>query len=106
VTLVIGAFLIFYPASTNLLAAVSVAALVVSDLLLHRVGGIDARWYVAALVLLAGAVVFNVLGRSGASTCAPDETLQFHGLWHVLSALALAAYFVATVQPRNQEPLP
>jgi hypothetical protein len=29
-------------------------------------------------------------GRTGAPTCAPDSRLQLHGLWHVLSASALA----------------
>ena len=32
------------------------------------------------------------------------DVIQFHGLWHVLSALAFGAYFIATVRPRNQEP--
>ncbi|MEA2024604.1 MAG: hypothetical protein U9N79_10020 [Actinomycetota bacterium] len=96
--------LILVPTSTNLLAAVSIAALVVSDLLMHRVGGIDGRWYAAALALFAAALVFNALGRTGAPTCVPDDVIQFHGLWHILSAPAFGAYFVATVRPRNQEP--
>ncbi len=97
--------LILFPTSTNILTTVSVVALVVSDLLMHRIGGIDGRWYAAALALFAGALLFNALGRSGASTCAPDDVLQFHGLWHVLSALAFGAYFVAMTRPRNEEPL-
>jgi hypothetical protein len=106
VSAVIAVVLILYPASTNTLAGVSIAALVVSDLLMHRVGGIDGRWYATALALFAGALLFDALGRSGASTCTPDHVVQFHGLWHVLSAMAFGAYFIATVQPRNQEPLP
>lgn len=98
--------LVSWPTSTNLLAAVSIAALFVSDVLMHRVGGIDGRWYATALALFAGALLFNVLGRSGAATCAPGGVFQFHGLWHVLSAMAFGAYFVATARPRNQEPPP
>lgn len=97
--------LVLFPTSTNLLTAISVVALVISDLLVHKVGGIDGRWYVTALALFAGALLLNALGRSGASTCVPEDMLQFHGLWHVLSALAFGAYFVATTRPRNQEPL-
>ncbi|MFV9672273.1 MAG: hypothetical protein ACNYZH_03520 [Acidimicrobiia bacterium] len=101
----IAVALVSFPTSTNILTAISVVALVVSDLLMHRIGGIDGRWYAATLALFAGALLFNALGRSGASTCAPDDVLQFHGLWHVLSALAFGAYFVAMTRPRNEEPL-
>ncbi|MEA3501414.1 MAG: hypothetical protein U9R47_01460 [Actinomycetota bacterium] len=98
--------LVLFPASTNVLTGISVVALIVSDLLMHRIGGINGRWYAAALTLFAAALLFNALGRTGASTCAPDDVIQFHGLWHVLSAVAFGAYFVAMVRPRNQEPLP
>ena len=102
----IAVVLIAAPPSTNLLAGASIAALVVSDLLMHRIGGIDGRWYGAAIALFAGALLFNVLGRSEAPTCAPGDVLQFHGLWHILSALGFGAYFVAMTGPRNQEPTP
>lgn len=101
----IAVTLIVFPTSTNILTAISVAALVGSDLLMHRIGGIDGRWYAAALALVAGALLFNALGRSGVSTCAPDDVLQYHGIWHVLSAVAFGAYFVSTTRPRNEEPL-
>lgn len=104
-SMTIASTLAFFPASTNILTAISVVALLVSDLLMHRIGGIDGRWYAVALALVAGALLFNVLGRSGASTCAPDDALQFHGLWHALSAVAFGAYFVAMTRPRNEEPL-
>jgi len=97
--------LLIAPTSTNVLTAISVVALVVSDFLVRRVGGIDGRLYAAALSLFAGALVFNVLGRTGASTCAPDHAFQLHGVWHVLSAVAFGAYFIATTRPRDQEPL-
>ncbi len=94
------------PSSTNVLTAISVVALVVSDLLLHRIGGINGHWYAAALLLLAASLVFNILGRSDTTTCDPDSLIQFHALWHVSSALSLGAYFVATTVPRDQEPIP
>ena len=94
------------PSSTNFLTGISVVALVASDLLLHRIGGINGRWYAAALLLFAASLVFNILGRSGTATCDPDSLIQFHALWHVMSALSLGAYFVATTVPRDQEPIP
>ena len=100
----ISVILIFIPTSTNVLTTIAVVAFVVSDLLMHRIGGIDGRWYAAALVLLAASLLFNLLGRSAASTCDPDSLLQFHALWHVFSACALGAYFVSMTVPRNQEP--
>jgi hypothetical protein len=104
VSAIMAIVLILFPTATNLLTAAAVVGLVASDILMHRVGGIDGRWYALALGLFAGALLFNALGRSGTSTCAPDQMLQFHGLWHVLSAVAFGAYFVSTTQPRNQEP--
>jgi len=74
--------------------------------LLHRIGGINGRWYAAALILFGASLVFNVLGRTETATCDPDALVQFHALWHVLSAAALGAYYVATTVPRDQEPTP
>ena len=101
----VAIILLAFPESTNLLTAVSAVAFVGSGLLVHKVGGIDGRSYATALALFAVALLLNALGRSGASTCVPEGVFQFHGLWHVLSALAFGAYFVATTRPRNQEPL-
>ena len=100
----ISALLIAAPTSTNVLTGIAVVALVVSDLLMHRIGGIDGRWYAAALVLITMSLLFNILGRSTAATCDPESLVQFHALWHVFSACALGAYFVSMTVPRNQEP--
>ena len=106
VTITGSVILIATPSSTNLLTGISIAALIASDVLMHRIGGINGRWYAAAVLLFAGSVAVNLLGRSGAATCDPQSPVQFHALWHVLSAAALGAYFVATTFPRNQEPNP
>lgn len=100
----ISAILIVAPTSTNVLVGFSIVALIVSDVLMHRVGGINGRWYVAAVSLFAASLLCNALGRSEVSPCEPEAMLQFHSLWHVLSAIALGAYFVAMTVPRNQEP--
>lgn len=98
--------LVATPTSTNLLTVISIAALIASGVLMHRIGNINGRWYAAAVLLIAASLVVNLLGRSGAATCDPQSLIQFHALWHILSATALGAYFVATTAPRNQEPSP
>ena len=100
----ISAVLIAAPTSTNLLTGIAVFAFIVADLSMHRIGGIDGRWYSVALFLIAASLLFNVLGRSTAATCDPESLVQFHALWHVFSASALGAYFVSMTVPRNQEP--
>jgi hypothetical protein len=52
----------------------------------------DRRGYILAFaILLFGAVAFT-FGRSNSPLCSPGGLVQLHGLWHVLAALALAAY--------------
>jgi hypothetical protein len=106
VTAAASAVLIASPDSTNVLTGISIVALITSDLLLRRIGGINGRWYAAALILFGASLVFNLLGRSSTATCDPDTLIQFHALWHVLSAAAFGAYYVATTVPRDQEPSP
>jgi hypothetical protein len=45
----------------------------------------------AAAALLAAAAA-NLLGRTGAPLCRPGSVFQLHALWHVLTAVALAAW--------------
>ncbi len=105
-TAAMSAILLIAPDATNALTAIAVVALIGSDFLMHRVGGINGRWYAAALLLFAASLAFNLAGRTGAPTCDPDSLLQFHSAWHALSAAGLGAYFVAMTVPRNQEPNP
>ena len=104
VTVVTSIVLLLAPTSTNTLTGVAVAALVLSGIRMHQVGGINGRWYAAALGLIAASLLFNVLGRTGASTCDPESLLQFHALWHICAATGLGAYFISMTVPRNREP--
>lgn len=104
VTAAAAVVLVASPDATNVLTGISVAGLIASDFLVRRIGGVNGRWYAAALLLLAASLVFDLLGRSGVATCNPDSLLQFHALWHALAAAAFGAYYVATTVPRNQEP--
>jgi hypothetical protein len=45
-----------------------------------------------ALLAMGLAVTSYVLGRTGAPTCQPGSRWQWHGVWHVLGAVAAAAW--------------
>jgi hypothetical protein len=45
-----------------------------------------------AVTSMGIAAVFFALGRTSSPLCDPDSPVQFHGAWHVLVALSLAAY--------------
>ena len=101
--LVLSLALVLSPGLTNVLMVATVISLVVSDIVLHRRGRLSSWWYVVSLVTIAVAVAMFLLGRTGAPLCDPDSLFQGHGLWHVLAAISLGAYFVATSDSRVTE---
>lgn len=90
------------PGITNIFTLLVTVALIASDVQLERSGGIARPWWVAALVAMTSAIVLFLLGRTGGLLCDPDSAFQGHGLWHALSAAALAFYFVATSTARTR----
>ncbi len=92
---VLALSLALYPGITNALMVAVVVALVGADIALHRRGRLRTGWYIAALVGLIAAVTMFILGRTGGLVCDPGSIFQGHALWHLLSAAALGAYFVA-----------
>jgi hypothetical protein len=100
---VLSVALVVLPGLTNLLMIATVVVLVVSDVTIHRRGTLATPWYVASIVGIVAAVVMFVLGRTGAPLCNPDSLFQGHGIWHLLGAVALGAYFVATSDSRVRE---
>jgi hypothetical protein len=54
-------------------------------------------WLIAAAALLLGGAAYLV-GRSGSSLCHPESGLQFHAVWHVLVAIAAAAFAYAAFE--------
>jgi hypothetical protein len=58
-------------------------------------------------VLALGAIVM-LLSRTGAPLCFPDAVMQGHAIWHVLAALGIGIYAVATFdlvpQPATASP--
>ncbi len=100
---VLALSLALYPGITNVLMVGVVVALVGADIALHRRGRMRTGWYVAGLVALITAVAMFILGRTGGLVCEPGSIFQGHALWHLLSAAALGAYFVATSDVRVQK---
>src|SRR6266540_2161865 len=52
------------------------------------------RGRVVMLAALAVGVTAYLAGRTGSPLCRPDSLLQPHALWHVLTAVAMAAWAV------------
>lgn len=53
----------------------------------HRGSG---RRLATPVLLLAGAVMVMMLGRTGEPWCRPDSVVQAHAVWHVLAATGVA----------------
>jgi hypothetical protein len=92
--------LVLSPGVTNVITGVTVALLVIGDVLVRRVGTVPRTWFSGAMVALAVAVTFLVLGRTGNLLCDPESVVQGHALWHVFGAVALGAYAIATGEAR------
>jgi len=92
--------LVFAPTITNVLTVLVTLALIASDIELERRDGIRRRWWILSLVAMALAVGLFVLGRTGGPLCDPGSPFQGHALWHILSAVAIGLYFVATSRGR------
>jgi hypothetical protein len=91
------------PSTTNLIAAVAGgAALTAGAVAATRVAA-GRGWRVVAAACLGAGAVFHVLGRTGGRWCEPSSPWQPHAAWHVLTAVALAAWgraaLVETVRP-------
>lgn len=57
----------------------------------------DVRWGPLVVTIVTGTVgaALRLLGRTGGPLCEPTTLLQPHALWHVLAAIAVAAFAVA-----------
>lgn len=91
--LVVAAFPGFAAALTALLAAMAVLV----EVRWHALGSQpwrERRITAALVAVLAVAGICFVLGRTGAPTCNPLGTLQFHGLWHVSAATAFGLWWL------------
>lgn len=79
------------------------------SLVVLAVAGLAAAWRRRKLPRPSGlaaatfgaAVAVNLLTRTGAPLCRPHALLQGHAVWHALTAVALAAWFVRWPPPRD-----
>lgn len=105
---VLGAVLALAPTATyGMYAFVGAVAGLGEILEIHRElpalreRGITAeRWALvgAAAALTLGATAFFV-GRTGGALCDPASPMQWHAVWHVAAAAAMALYAVGRIAP-------
>ena len=100
------------------LTAAAVAAILVLEIVIARRGRrprprIGGRWVAMTIVGVAAlAVATWILGRTDSPFCDPDDVLQLHAAWHVLSAIVfglwwwLAAWLPARPDAIEDEPVP
>jgi predicted membrane channel-forming protein YqfA (hemolysin III family) len=99
--MLLAAVLVIAPDATNAVTAVLLVVLAASDVVVHRTSGVAGRWYAVALATAAFSVASLILGRTGWPLCDPEGVAQSHAGWHLLSAVALFSYFMATVPARR-----
>ena len=82
---------------TNVAAVVGVVVVVrVEVLARHR--GLAPVWTRPLLVLAAAAVLAWLLGTPSSPACSAESWIQPHALWHVLSAVLVAAWMGRAVE--------
>lgn len=91
----------------NVAAGVLLVAAAVLEVLVVRRGERDGRRRsrLVAVGLVALAAGSWLLGRTGSPACDPDGLFQFHGLWHVLSALVFGAWWWSAFRSPESDPV-
>jgi hypothetical protein len=89
--------LVVAPDSSNAVTAVLGVGAAGTEVAVSRIGHLrttraDRVAYAVAAGCLALGVTVQLLGRTAAPLCDPDEVWQGHALWHVLTAVALGAW--------------
>lgn len=75
--------------------AVTVAALLVAEVLVGR----PRRTWVPLLTVGVVAALLNGLGRTDAPLCDPESVVQWHGVWHLLTAAGFVLWGRAALTP-------
>lgn len=72
-----------------------------------RAEGLSARRLarLGVLVALALAATAFFVGRTDGPLCRPDSAFQWHAVWHVLAAAAVALYAFAAIEPERERPV-
>ena len=103
----VGVVLLFLPGSGFALAFLLVPAAGLGELAAYRAGyrprpsdgwsAWMATWMMVVLTFALAVGAF-LLGRTASWLCNPDSVFQYHAVWHVLSALAAAAFAFAGLE--------
>lgn len=96
----IGLLFALVPDSSLIITGIIAAGVVAAEVVAYRTGcrrpdGHFGGWfYWLAGGLLAVALTANLLTGTGAPFCDPQDIIQGHGIWHLLTALAFGAWAI------------
>lgn len=90
--------------NANAAFVVAVALTVGSDVVMHR--RIRRQKGLYAMVGAVGVLAVGafLVGRTGAALCDPESALQFHAIWHMLAAITVGLYALASEPIRARIP--
>ncbi|GMQ84656.1 MAG: hypothetical protein BMS9Abin07_0220 [Acidimicrobiia bacterium] len=94
--------LLVSPGITNVLTGIVIILLIASDVAMWRRTEPNRSWYAGAGAVLVAALALNFAGRTDAPWCDSTTLLQPHAGWHVLAAVFLGLYFMATAPAREK----
>jgi hypothetical protein len=105
---VLGAAVAVFPGAVQALSAVLAVAAGATEIVEYRHEvpalrreGVTARRLarLSVLAVLALAAAAFLVGRTDAWLCNPESDFQWHAVWHVLSAAAMALYAYGAIEP-------
>jgi 1-acyl-sn-glycerol-3-phosphate acyltransferase len=96
----LGCLVLVAPALSTLGTAALAFVVVVAERVARRRGRVPV-WRLGLVVLGGLAVATWFAGRSDSPTCDPGSWMQWHGLWHLMSALVVLAWADVTMGRRG-----
>ncbi|MCJ7832591.1 MAG: hypothetical protein MUP92_03985 [Actinobacteria bacterium] len=103
----LGIVLVALPGATFTIATILIPLAALGELAAYRAGfrprpadgwSVWMAWWLVVIAALVLAVVSFLLGRTASALCRPESWLQLHAGWHVLSAIAAAAFAYAGLE--------
>ena len=94
--------LLITPGISTVLSGIVIILLIASDVAMRARTMPNRLWHATAIGVLIAGVALNLAGRTDAPWCDPTTLLQAHAGWHVLAAVFLGLYFMATASARSR----